>query len=360
MSRPTEAIIDLSALRHNLRRVREIAPKQRVLAVVKADAYGHGAVQVADALGDEADAFAVACLEEAIELRDTGIQQPIVLLEGFFSKDELPLLSYYRLDCVIHNAQQIKQLINADLPAPLTIWLKMNSGMHRLGFKPEEFRAAWETLSNNPQARKPLHLMTHLAYADERNNPASNKQCALFAEYTAGLTGQRSIANSAGILAWQQSHADWVRPGIMLYGASPFPDSNGVQEGLRPVMQLQTRLVQINQCKRGDAPGYGGIWRCPEDMPVGVATIGYADGYPRHTPPGTPVLLNSKPVPLIGRVSMDMITLDLREQPQARTGDPVILWGNGLPAETVAHHAGTITYELFSGVGKRVKRHYIS
>lgn len=352
MTRPAQAILDLPAFAHNLRRVRELALGRRIMAVIKANAYGHGMVKVAKALR-EADAYAVACLDEALILREAGISHPIVLLEGFFSPAELPLIARHQLISVIHHEDQLAMLERAKLPAPPPIWIKVDSGMHRLGIAPDKVAEAWRRL--NATAAQVMGFMTHLANADCRDDPLTLQQLSCFNQAVAAYPGLRSIANSAGILTWPQSHGDWVRPGIMLYGASPFADSVGESHGLKPAMSLHSQLMAVNRFKRGARIGYGGEWECPEDMPVGVVAIGYGDGYPRHAKSGTPVLVNGKRVSLIGRVSMDMICVDLRSQPQARSGDPVCLWGPALPVEEIARYAGTIPYELLCRVTSRVR-----
>ncbi|UCH53399.1 MAG: alanine racemase [Pseudomonadota bacterium] len=354
MGRPTRAFLNAQALRHNLRRARSAAPTARVMAVVKANGYGHGLVWVAQTL-KEADAFAVASIEEGFQLRQAGIRQPIVLLEGFFSADELPAISHYQLEPVLHQHEQLRMLEAASVATPLTVWVKVDSGMHRVGFPSHEVAAACARLRGFGTVAE-IRLMSHFACADDRNDPASRAQLDAFLPLVRELALSASIANSAGILAWAESHLDWIRPGIMLYGASPMLGESAAYLGLQPVMTLGSALISIQRRRRGDAIGYGGSFRCPEDMPVGVVAVGYGDGYPRHAPAGTPVLINGQAVPLVGRVSMDMITLDLRRQLQAKVGDPVILWGEGLPIEDIAQAAGTISYELLTRVAERVPR----
>jgi alanine racemase len=367
----TRALIDLSALQHNLRRVREAAPGKRIMAIIKADAYGHGLIRIARALASGVNSLGVARLEEAVRLRDAGIRESITLLEGFLEAAELAVIVQQRLNVVVHRPEQIAILEQASLDVqgstnvaggrtpgattqPLGVWLKVDTGMHRLGIAPAEAKFAWQRLQSC-SGIETLGVMTHLANADDRGDNFTLRQLECFTEMTAGIDTPCSIANSAGILGWPASHADWVRPGIMLYGVSPFTGGHGEQEGLQPVMTLCSRLIAVNRLHKGDAVGYGGSWTCPEDMPVGIVAIGYGDGYPRHTESGTPVLVNGRRVPLIGRVSMDMITVDLRSQPQARVGDPVVLWGKGLPVEEIARYASTISYELLCGVARRVE-----
>jgi alanine racemase len=355
MTRPTQAILDLPALAHNLNRVRALAPGRKVMAVIKANGYGHGMIRVAKALRDT-DAFAVASLDEALLLRDAGMQQAIVLLEGFFDAREIPDIIAQRLTAVIHHEEQLRMLEAVPPSAPLPVWLKIDTGMHRLGIAPDKVADVYQRLKALP-AVEIIGLMTHLASADERDDPTTERQLAIFEQAAAAYAEPKSIANSAGILAWPRSHGDWVRPGLMLYGASPFANQVGEEHDLRPALSVHSQLMAVNRFKRGERVGYGGDWQCPEDMAVGVVAIGYGDGYPRHAKTGTPVLVNGKRVPLIGRVSMDMVCVDLRSQPGASIGDPVCLWGADLPVEEIALCAGTIPYELLCRVTSRVRVH---
>ncbi|MCB1858264.1 MAG: alanine racemase [Gammaproteobacteria bacterium] len=350
-----EALIDLAALRANLRRVKEKAPRSRVLAVIKANAYGHGAVRIARAL-EAADALALARVKEAVSLRRAGITKPLMVLEGFFDQEELEAASAHQIELAISRPEQLDLLDRVRLTHPVSCWLKINTGMNRLGFLPEQAVAAMRRLSAAPAVQGRVRLMSHFANASDIEDTTTDRQLRSFTAVAEALgAGERSLANSAGILGWPDSHFEWVRPGIMLYGSSPFDEGIAKQDGLLPVMTLRSQLIAVNHCSAGDAVGYSGCWRCPEAMPVGVVAIGYGDGYPRHAASGTPVLLNGQRVSLIARVSMDMITIDLRSQPGARVGDPVILWGIGLPAEQVAAAAGTISYQLFCGITSRVQ-----
>jgi alanine racemase len=355
MSRPARALLDAGALKHNLQQARLHAKTSRVMAVVKANGYGHGLAWVARTLGDSADAFGVSSVEEGMQLRQAGVTRPICLLEGFFSADELSLLSRERLEPVIHHDGQIKTMAVASKDLQLTVWLKVDTGMHRLGYQPATALNALKQLRATSAVAN-IRLMSHFARAEFPKDNATQKQIDDFLNLGRNLGVDLSLANSAGILSWPTSHLDWVRPGIMLYGASPLMDKDAATLGLKPVMTLESALIAVHARKKGDAIGYGGDWRCPEDMPVGVAAIGYGDGYPRHAPPGTPVLVNGRRVPTVGRVAMDMITLDLRSQPQAKSGDPVVLWGEGLPVEEVAESAGTVSYELLCHVTERIPR----
>ncbi len=325
-----------------------------ILAMIKADAYGHGMVRVAKAL-TAADALGVASIEEALILREAKVTQPIVIMSRFDHADQLSLCIRYRLAIVVHQPYQIEILENNSLAEPIDVWLKIETGMNRLGFSTEQLNDAWSRLQRIPGVRQPVGLMTHLACADIPDHPLTSLQMQNFSLYTSNFNGPRSIANSAAILAWPTTLADWVRPGIMLYGASPFNDKVGEYFGLRPVMTFASCLTAVKWCRQGETIGYGATWQCPEDMFIGVIAVGYGDGYPRRARTGTPVLINGAICPLIGRVSMDMITVDLRSQPQAKVGDPVVLWGKGLPVEQVAIFADTVAYELFCHLTRRVE-----
>ncbi len=348
------AEINLAAARHNLEKVRQIAPKSKIMAVVKANAYGHGLIRIASALED-ADAFAVARLDEGIRLRQAGIKQRIVILQGFTNAEELRQIVDYGLEPVIHNPEQVGLLENHLNSGVVTVWLKIDTGMNRLGFKSNQVNQIYERLNRLTTINQPINLMTHLASADEKANSFTHQQVNLFENAIAGYQGQRSIGNSAGILGWKEAISDWVRPGIMLYGISPFPDTTGGDLGLQPVMSLHSKLIAVKLVNRGETVGYANSWRCERDTLLGVVAIGYGDGYPRYAKPGTPVLVNGKRVPLIGRVSMDMVTVDLANQPDAKPGDRVTLWGNSLPVEEIAVYANTIPYTLVCGVTQRVQ-----
>lgn len=356
-----EAVLSISraALQHNLQRVRECMPGASVLAMIKADAYGHGALVAAEALSG-ADGFGVAFLQEAQALRAAGVSHPVTLLEGVFTPSEMAEVVRLGLTTVVHQEAQLRLLEAVPAATPVDVWLKLDTGMHRLGFAPEQVLPAWRRLQALPGVRS-VGLVTHFARADEPDAPHTAQQIAVFRtlqqqiESEAGHAVADSLANSAGILAWPAAQGRWVRPGIMLYGSSPFADRSAASLGLRPVMTLQSRLIAIRDLKAGEAVGYGGTWVAPRDTRIGVVAIGYGDGYPRHAGNGTPVLVNGVRVPLAGRVSMDMITVDLGDVPAA-IGDACILWGEGLPADEVAAAAGTLSYELFCKVTPRVPR----
>ena len=348
------ATVDAAALRQNLIAVRRRAPHSRVMAVVKANAYGHGLGLVARAL-DGADAFAVARLDEALNLRRAGILQPIVLLEGVFDADQLAAAGQAGLELVVHLAEQIELLRSARPPQPLKVWLKLDTGMNRLGLKGPDFHAALAALQGLPAVRGPVNLFTHLARADEPERSATARQLRLFEAATHALPGERSVANSAGLLNYPAAHAEWVRPGLMLYGVSPMAGSIGEDHGLKPVMTLHSRVIAVKAVEPGEQVGYGGAWTAARPTRLAVAAIGYGDGYPRSLRSGAPVLVDGVRAPLAGRVSMDMIGIDVTDiSPRVRLGDPVVLWGPGLPVEEIALWAGTIPYELLCGISQRV------
>lgn len=356
MSRRCWATIDLGALRHNLNKVHHYAPATRVMAAIKANAYGHGLVQVAQAL-DAADAFAVATLAEALALRQSGIEKPIVLLGGVMDASELDVVVRHDLQLVVHDARQLGLIEATDCAQSLAVWIKLDSGMHRLGFASTEVPALQNRLAALPNLRI-QGWMTHFASADEVDNPATRRQINCFQQALEGISGARSLANSAGIVAWPDAHAEWVRPGIMLYGASPLVDQSADALGLKPVMTLRSRVLSIRELSAGEPVGYGATWITPTRMRIAVLAVGYGDGYPRHAPSGTPVMLQGRRLPLVGRVSMDLVTVDLRGCEDLREGDEAVLWGLGLPADEVARMSGTIAYDLFCGLSRRVEFEY--
>ncbi|MFW6380022.1 MAG: alanine racemase [Halorhodospira sp.] len=359
MSRGAQTTVDLGALRANLRSARKAAPRSRVMAVIKSDGYGHGLTAVAAALAGQVEAFAVTDLEEAEALRAAGQRERIVLLQGPFAGADLERAAAGDLELVVHAPWQVEALAAARLAAPVTAWVKVDSGMHRLGFPPEQVPTAWRRLTEAPSVRADVGFLTHLACADDRRDAMTRRQLAIFEAACADLPGPRSAANSAGVLGWPESHYDWVRPGIMLYGASPFVDDGGERPPLHPVMALQGQVVAVRHLHAGDPVGYGATWVCPEDMPVGVISLGYGDGYPRHAPSGTPVEVAGQRTGLVGRISMDLLAVDLRGLEGVREGDPAVLWGGAVRAEEVASACGTIAYELFCRTPPRPRRCYI-
>ncbi|WP_372872179.1 alanine racemase [Shewanella sp.] len=347
------AEISSRALKANLVRLRQIAPGSKVMAVVKANGYGHGLLNVTGVV-DDADGFGLARLEEALEVRAGGVNARLLLLEGFFRTEDLPLLVEHDIDTVVHHESQLDMLESAQLKKPVTVWLKVDSGMHRLGFHPQEFEQVYQRLLANANVAKPVHLMTHFSCADEPEKGVTSAQIARFNELVGGLPGDKTLANSAGVLYWPASQADWIRPGIALYGVSPVAGDLGVNHGLQPAMALMSQLIAVREHKAGESVGYGAYWTSSRDTRLGVVAIGYGDGYPRNAPEGTPVLINGRRVPIVGRVSMDMLTVDLGPEANDKVGDAAMLWGPDLPVEEVAEQIGTIAYELVTKLTPRV------
>lgn len=352
------AEINVDALEHNLVQIKKVAPESKVLAVVKANGYGHGLLEVAKH-AKHADSFGVARIEEALQLRAGGIVKPILLLEGFYSATDLPILVTNNIQTVVHCEEQMLALEHSQLDVPVIVWLKVDTGMHRLGVSESQFDDFVERLHQCPNVAKPLRYMSHFGCADELDNPVTELQISRFNALTNTAHGERSLAASAGLLKWPTSRYDWVRAGIIMYGISPFADEYAAQLGFRPVMTLKSHLIAVRDVKAGESVGYGGIWTSQRDTKVGVIAIGYGDGYPRTAPNGTPVMVNGRKVPLAGRVSMDMLTVDLGPDSTDKVGDQAILWGDSLPAEEVASHIGTIAYELVTKLTSRVDMEYV-
>ncbi len=361
MARNLIAQVDLGAIIHNYRVAKSQAPGAKAVAIIKADAYGHGAVRVAQALAAEADAFGVAAIEEALELREAGIQRPILLLEGFFESNELPLIDQYQLWSSLHSLDQLSMLEAYLRQHPNAsgwhIWLKIDSGMHRLGIHPNDAPEAISRL----KALKPIEsivVMSHFACADEPDRLDTQNQLNRLDATLQGVELARSFSNSAGVMQWPSAHHQWLRPGIMLYGASPFAQTHSVATQLKPAMTLTTEIIAIRQVPAGDAVGYGATWLAEKETRIGTLAVGYADGYSRHAPSGTPVWINGRRAKLAGRVSMDMVTVDLSDHLDACVGDKVELWGENISVNEIAHYCNTIPYTLLSGLTRRVKRQY--
>jgi alanine racemase len=347
--RPIQASISASALSHNLGVARRHAGDAKIWAVVKANAYGHGLLRAAKAL-ESADGYAVLDFSEALKLRNAGVTRPILMLEGFFEPDDLALLTRYQLTPVIHSAEQIEILQKTPLESAIDAYLKVNSGMNRLGFTLDNVRVAWNALKENPKIGS-ITLMTHFADAEGSGVAA---QLGWFGSIVQPFEAPRSLANSAALLRFPETRADWVRPGLMLYGCSPFTDQTAAALGLKPAMTLSSRLIGVQNLTLGERVGYGFTFEAKAEMTIGVVACGYADGYPRHAPSGTPVLVAGQLTKTVGRVSMDMLCVDVSELPEAYIGTPVTLWGEGLSADEVAAVAGTVSYELLTGLGARV------
>jgi len=354
MPRPIRATVSAGALAHNLLVARAYAGRAKLWAVLKANAYGHGIERAARALA-ASDGFAVLDFQEAARLRLAGVARPILMLEGFFKPVDLPLLAKYALTPVIHNAEQVALLKAADLGGEIDVYVKANSGMNRLGFTVDGLRAAYNTVRMHPQVRS-VTLMTHFADADGVSGVRA--QLDWLEEMARPIEGlaqaPRSLANSAALVRFPEARGDWVRPGIMLYGCSPFPDQSAAQLDLQPAMTLGSEIIATQNLQPGERIGYGFSYEAVGEMAIGVVACGYADGYPRHAPTGTPVLVNGKRSRTVGRVSMDMICVDISGIPEACIGTPVTLWGEGLPADEVAAAAGTVSYELLCALSPRV------
>ncbi|CAI2008562.1 alanine racemase [Serratia liquefaciens] len=352
------AVIDRRALRHNLQQVRRQAPQSRLIAVVKANAYGHGLLETAHTLQD-ADCYGVARIGEALKLRSGGIVKPILMLEGFFSAEDLPVLVANNIETAVHSIEQLEALEQATLARPVPVWMKLDTGMHRLGVRPEHAEAFYQRLSACRNVVQPVNIMSHFSRADEPSSDATLKQMQCFEQFARGKPGQRSIAASGGTLLWPDAHNDWVRPGIILYGVSPMEDTNGSQFDLQPAMTLKSNLIAVREHKAGESVGYGGTWVSEGDTRLGVVAMGYGDGYPRSAPSGTPVWLNGREVPIVGRVSMDMMSVDLGPNATDKVGDEVVLWGRELPVERIAECTGISAYELITKLTQRVAMEYI-
>jgi alanine racemase len=352
MQRKTAAYIDCEAIRRNFSLTLSLAPDTKAVAVIKADAYGHGIVQVAAALQDLAPMFGVATIDEALVLREGGIGNAILVLEGVTTSDACEAARANDLVLVVHTSEQVEMMTATSASA----WIKVDTGMHRLGINSADLT---ETLNKLREGGVDVQaICTHLSSAEELDKAVTNEQLLEFAQYTAGIDLPLSIANSAAIIAWPDSHADWVRPGIMVYGVSPFAGDVESDQTLLPAMTLRSEIIAIREIPAGDSVGYGAHWTADRPSVIATVAAGYADGYPRHAPNGTPVFVGDKVVPLVGSVSMDMITVDVTELSGVAIGDQVELWGNNVSVREVADRAGTISYELLAGVTARVPRIY--
>lgn len=356
MPRPTRLSIDATALLHNISIVRQYAPGKSIIAMVKANAYGCGMDNILHDLEGQVDALGVACLEEAYQVRELGSKTACILFQGVFQAEEWLHVSALGLQSVMHHAGQLNSLLAQPLLKPITIWVKVNTGMSRLGFPPHEVLSVLQALSQCPWVNQPVGLMTHFASADEPDNLSNQKQWQIFQNLqTPIMPLMRSTSNSAAIMALPTMHCDAVRPGIMLYGVSPFLNKTGLELGLKPVMRLNSEISVIHMLPPNSPVGYGGRWQSAHSSIIGVVPVGYGDGYPRVIAENTPAWIRGQTVPIVGRVSMDMLTVDLTTCPEACVGDAVELWGQHIPIEQIASSAGTIAYELMTGVSTRVR-----
>jgi alanine racemase len=338
--------------------VRHLAPQSRLITIVKANAYGHGLLEIAHTLHD-ADCFGVARIDEALTLRNGGITKPILLLEGFFYASDLPVLVENNIQTVVHNIEQLGALERSELSGPITVWMKLDTGMHRLGVRTEQADAFYQRLCACRNVVQPVNIMSHFSSSGDLQGETTEKQIACFNRFASDKPGEKSIAASGGILLWPQAHLDWVRPGIILYGVSPLGTHDAAQFGLQPVMTLKSSLIAVREHKAGEPVGYDGSWVSERDTRLGVVSIGYGDGYPRSVRPGTPVWINGREVPIVGHVSMDMISVDLGPNATDRVNDEVVLWGKELPVERVAACSGISPYELITTLTPRVAMEYV-
>lgn len=363
MSRPTSAIIDLKALRENFYLAQQLAPNSKSMPMVKANAYGHGIIEVANALADSAPAFGVACIEEALALRKANIKQPILLLEGPHSADEIGIAEKHGFWLMLENHNQLQAILSAHLSNPISVWLKLDTGMHRLGFKPEDLQHIYKQLSDSANVADDIVLVTHFACADDLESDFTDRQLQCFnsAIDTLDFSAPTSLANSAAILGWPSIEDNWQRPGYMLYGASPFSKPQKNADQLQQVMHFQSAVISIRNISAGESVGYTANWTAQRNSIIATVAVGYGDGYPRHAPSGTPVLIDGVRCPLVGRVSMDMITVDITDlNTDIKIGTDVTLWGPALSVTEVAMHCGTIGYELLTRMPARVPRIYIN
>lgn len=357
MSRPTRVLINTTSLLHNLSVVKRTAPDSKVIAMVKANAYGCGIASVVPSLEGQVEAFGVACLEEALAIKALGVCTPSILFQGVFSAEELPIVAENQFQCVIHNPQQLQWLLSNPLSQPITVWVKVNTGMYRLGFSTTEAYSVLSALADCAWVNDKVGLMTHFANADEPGNPVNEQQIRAFTTLKVPqINVMRSMGNSAAILALEESHNDVVRPGIMLYGVSPFAHKTGQELGLKPVMNFTSAISAIHHYPAGASLGYGGIWKTRKPSVIGVVAVGYGDGYPRHVEENTPVWIKGQLAAIVGRISMDMLTVDLTDIESVQLGDTVELWGEHLPVEKIALSAKTIAYELLCQLSPRVRQ----
>ncbi|MFT6988595.1 MAG: alanine racemase [Paraglaciecola sp.] len=365
MSRPAKIIIDLAAIGANCRLAQSLAPHSKIVAVVKADAYGHGSAEVAKALEPQVEMLTVSCLEEALILRENGLLKPILLLEGCFEENELHIACNHQCELIVHSSLQLDQLLNVTLAVPINVWLKIDTGMHRLGISPEDVETAYAKLVASPNVNN-IILVTHFAHADDVDGAHTAMQISRFEHCIQPIvanTSQKvelSMANSAALLAWPQTRMDWNRPGIMLYGLSPFAEPNDAANKLIPAMDFESQVIALRNIASGESVGYGCTWTADRSSTIATVAVGYGDGYPRSAKSGTPVLINGHRVRLVGSVSMDLISVDVTDLLNVEIGDTAILWGKALSANEVARWADTIGYELVTRMPKRVTRVFVN
>ncbi len=355
MNRPSFARLSTQNLLHNLEVIQQQAGKSKLIVMIKANAYGHGLRSVAKRLNGKVALMGVASIDEALALRKAGVSNSILLTQGVFSPEELPIAAQQDFHVILHQPQHLEWLDTTTLPQPLHAWIKVNTGMSRLGFPPKDALKHYQALCEHPKLFPPLRILSHFACADEREHPLNYQQINAFDALVSQTHTEYSLCNSAALWHFPEKHYDYVRPGLALYGISPLPGHTANDLGLKPVMTLQSALIAIQHCHAQDPVGYSARFSCPQDMPIGIVTFGYGDGYPFTAKPGTPVLVGDTLCPLIGQLSMDMLTVDLRDHPNATVGEPVTLWGEGLPIERVAQHTQVTPWVMVTSVLNRVK-----
>jgi alanine racemase len=353
--RPATAILSRKNLLHNIKIIKEKAPSSKVIAMVKANAYGHGICEVGRILDGNVDMLGVCSIDEALMLRNAGVKAQVILAQGVFDESELLQASCERFHVVFNNDEQLNWLERQDLPILLNSWIKINTGMGRLGFQLENAKSAYLRLLESKKTEKPVRIMSHFACADDASHPLNQRQIAVFREFIKDKNSEYSFCNSGGIMNFPECNFDFVRPGISIYGVSPISGKTAADFGLKPVMTMQSKISSVQKIRKGETIGYNARYKCSEDTNVGIVAIGYGDGYPLTAVDGTPILVNEKECSLVGRVSMDMIAVDLKNCPDAKVGDKVILWGDALPVERVSASSTNISYNTLTGVQSRVK-----
>ena len=360
MGRAAVGILSEKNLIHNLQTIKSKAPYAKVIAMVKANAYGHGLRSTSLKLQKYVDMLGVASIDEALALRKSGVNIPILLAEGVFEPEEIPIAAEENFHIVFHHKSQIEWLLQTSISRPINAWIKINTGMGRLGFNLDDGKYYYNELLSSSKTSKPLKIMSHFACADEKQHPLNYEQITKFQSFIHGLDAEYSLCNSAGLFNFPECHYHYVRPGIALYGASPLSGISSEELNLKPIMTLQTKLISINSYNKGQSIGYGARFSCPEDMIVGIAAFGYGDGYPRSMQDGAPIIVNDSMCNIIGRVSMDMIAINLNNCKNASIGDPIILWGEDLPVEEIASYSANINFDILTGIQNRVKFTWIN
>lgn len=365
MGRPTKVIVNRQAIKNNLALANSLAPTSKFVSVIKANAYGHGLIEIAETLADSTDAFGVACIEEAISIRKAGVKNPILLMEGLFTEDELQIASEKNFWLMIENKFHFDALLSAKLSNPIKIWFGIDTGMHRLGFQQNSIYEDIKILESSGNVKKPIVIASHFASADNLRSNFTQIQIDRFDKHMSNIKLNRdayeeSLSNSAGLIGWVDSHRDWERPGYLLFGNSPFMHSHEVENLLEPAMEFKSKIISVRSVSAGESVGYGQNWTAKRDTKIATVTVGYGDGYPRNAKNGTPTLVNNKICPLVGKVSMDMITIDVTDVREVNIGDDVVLWGHDLPVNKVAKYCDSIGWELLSRITSRVPRFYIN